>query len=193
MRDRRQQMKFRTGSPINMIRVTRRPGINPAHGLMTWGSRVWPCRLGKAGLTSSKREGDRATPRSTMTVVGAYVRQDRSKRRLLQSQSMKLITLSDGWCDAPDHPSYNSPVQLPFAASHEMLHRADRLYDIILVLDWNMAPNRSRGLGSAIFLHVAPEDPQAGTHGCIALEPNHMNQFLALAQRMPGPLVVKVD
>ncbi|MEO0497763.1 MAG: L,D-transpeptidase family protein [Pseudomonadota bacterium] len=175
-----------------MIRVTRRPGLDPARGLIRWGNRVWPCRLGKAGLTSRKREGDRATPQGVVSVVDGYVRSDRSRRRQLKGKKLRHISQLQGWCDDPHHPAYNLPVQLPFPASHEKLLRKDRLYDVVLVLDWNMPPSRSRGAGSAIFVHIAPEHPQSGTHGCIALEPRHLSQLLAIADTVPGPIKLTI-
>jgi L,D-peptidoglycan transpeptidase YkuD (ErfK/YbiS/YcfS/YnhG family) len=78
----------------------------------------------------------------------------------------------DGWCDAPTHAAYNRPVRLPFPASTESMTRTDRLYDFVVVLDWNMR-RRGRGRGSAIFLHIArPGYPP--TAGCVAVSPTDM-------------------
>jgi L,D-peptidoglycan transpeptidase YkuD (ErfK/YbiS/YcfS/YnhG family) len=59
------------------------------------------------------------------------------------------------------------PARLPLDGSAEVLWRDDAVYDIIGVLGWNDRPVR-RGLGSAIFLHIARPD-FAPTDGCIAL------------------------
>ena len=77
------------------------------------------------------------------------------------------ISPHDGWCDDVDDAAYNKPVRLPFPASHEALWRDDQLYDVIGVLDWNVAPVE-KGRGSAIFFHVATPD-YAPTAGCVAL------------------------
>ncbi len=45
--------------------------------------------------------------------------------------------------------------------------RRDRLYDLVVVLDYNIYPRR-KYRGSAIFLHCARPD-FAPTEGCIAL------------------------
>jgi L,D-peptidoglycan transpeptidase YkuD (ErfK/YbiS/YcfS/YnhG family) len=58
-------------------------------------------------------------------------------------------------------------IRLPHAARHESLWRQDQIYDVIGVLDWNMAPVIP-GRGSAIFLHVARPD-FSPTQGCVAL------------------------
>ena len=73
----------------------------------------------------------------------------------------------EGWCDAPADRNYNRSVKHPYRASAERLWRADGLYDVLVVLDYNERP-RVRGRGSAIFVHVARPD-YAPTEGCIAL------------------------
>ena len=77
--------------------------------------------------------------------------------------------------------NYNRPVRLPYAASHERLRRDDRLYDICVVLDWNVRQRR-RNLGSAIFLHLARPGYQP-TEGCIAVSPATMRGILPLLRR----------
>jgi L,D-peptidoglycan transpeptidase YkuD (ErfK/YbiS/YcfS/YnhG family) len=59
---------------------------------------------------------------------------------------------------------------LPHAVSHEEMKREDRLYDRLMILDWNIT-RRVQGRGSAIFLHQARQiaGRLQGTQGCIAL------------------------
>ena len=101
-------------------------------------------------------------------------------------RSARPIGPRDLWCDEPSHPLYNRPARAPLAASAERLRRGDRLYDLVLVLNWNAvgAPGR----GSAIFVHRWRR-PGAPTEGCVALPPRALP---ALAARIgPGtPLVV---
>ena len=73
---------------------------------------------------------------------------------------------------------YNRPVRLPYPARHERLWRDDRLYDVVVVLDYNLARPRP-GAGGAIFLHIATPD-FSPTAGCIALQPDAMRRLLAL-------------
>ncbi len=54
--------------------------------------------------------------------------------------------------------------------------REDRLYDIVVDLDWNRRP-AVRGRGSAIFLHLAGPD-YAPTAGCIAVSPATMRRLV---------------
>jgi hypothetical protein len=57
------------------------------------------------------------------------------------------------WCDQPDDANYNRLVRAPFGRRHEEMKRKDGLYDICLVLDWNVTA-RARNRGSAIFFHL---------------------------------------
>jgi hypothetical protein len=77
-----------------------------------------------------------------------------------------------GWCDALWDRNYNRPIRHPYPASAEHLWRQDGLYDVLVVLGYNDRP-RVRGLGSAIFLHVA-RNAGAPTEGCIAVARTHL-------------------
>ena len=90
-----------------------------------------------------------------------------------------------GWCDAPNDRNYNRKVTLPYAASAETLWRDDHLYDVIVVLDYNLMP-RSRRRGSAIFLHVARLS-LSPTEGCIAIKREHLLRLLHVLS--PGAAV----
>jgi L,D-peptidoglycan transpeptidase YkuD (ErfK/YbiS/YcfS/YnhG family) len=74
----------------------------------------------------------------------------------------------DGWSEDPADPQYNQRVSRPHGSSHEILRRADPLYNIIGVLDWNRTPP-TPGKGSAIFLHLWRR-PRHPTAGCVAFE-----------------------
>ena len=82
------------------------------------------------------------------------------------------IRPGDLWCDDPGHADYNLMVRAPFPASHEALRRADPLYDLVLITDWNW-PRAEKGAGSAIFIHRWRR-PGAPTEGCVALRPDHL-------------------
>ena len=104
--------------------------------------------------------------------------------------SLPLVPLKpyDGWCDAPEHPLYNRPVFLPFAASHEKLWRDDHVYDVIVELGYNDDPAEP-GRGSAIFMHVARPNFEP-TEGCIALE---REDLLALLEVMPPDTEIEIS
>ena len=90
---------------------------------------------------------------------------------------VRPIAPGDGWCDAPGDPNYNRPVDLPYPASHERLWRDDGLYDVVVVLDYNLA-RRSQGRGSCIFMHIA-RPGLSPTAGCVALARQDLLRLLA--------------
>jgi len=73
-----------------------------------------------------------------------------------------------GWCDDPRSSFYNKLVRLPFAYKHEKLFKKENIYDIILVLNYNMKPIK-KNKGSAIFIHVAKNNFKS-TKGCVAIK-----------------------
>ncbi|MBO6638406.1 MAG: L,D-transpeptidase family protein [Roseitalea sp.] len=175
---------------LKTIQVRRKPG-ETKRGVLIADGRALPCALGRAGPSALKREGDGATPaHAIMRPLWGYWRSDRGLRPP-SILPLRLIGPDDGWCDAPDHPSYNAPIRLPFDASHEVMRRTDCLYDICIVLDWNMAPRgRARHRGSAIFLHMAkPGFPP--TAGCIALGRRDLQWLVARIDRRTRIVVMR--
>ncbi len=122
--------------------------------------------LGRGGVRVQKQEGDGATPAGLLPLRRVLYRADRITRPRTVVPVMPLAP-HDGWCDEPGHADYNRPVRLPHDGRHEALWRPDGVYDLIGVLGWNDAPV-VRGMGSAIFMHVARPD-FAPTEGCVAL------------------------
>ena len=139
-----------------------------------------PCALGRSGIVGDKREGDGGTPIGTFPLRELRYRADRLERPVSILKT-HIITLNDGWCDAPDDANYNRFVTLPYEPSHETLTRADGLYDIVIMLGYNDDPVIA-GRGSAIFFHLAKEKENSlqATEGCIALRLTDMQRVLAL-------------
>jgi hypothetical protein len=81
-----------------------------------------------------------------------------------------------GWCDDPNSKKYNQLIKLPTKYRHEKLYRNDKLYDIILVLDYNMDPI-VKGKGSAIFLHLS-KNLKNKTSGCVGLRKKDMLELI---------------
>ncbi len=126
--------------------------------------RCFPCSIGKGGIQADKREGDGATPAGVHRLVGMFYRPDRLGRPRRWADP---IGPRDLWSDESGDAAYNSLVRAPYAGSHERMRRADPLYDLVLVTDWNY-PQAQAGRGSAIFLHQWRR-PGYPTDGCIAL------------------------
>ncbi|MEM8838849.1 MAG: L,D-transpeptidase family protein [Pseudomonadota bacterium] len=135
----------------------------------------FPCALGKGGVGFRKREGDGKTPAETLRPLYVLYRADRILRPKSQLP-IRAIGKDEGWCDDVNDRNYNRIVRLPYSASHEQLHRDDALYDIVVVLDYNIRP-RIKGLGSAIFLHLA-RPGFLPTEGCVAVHINVMHRLL---------------
>lgn len=152
-------------------------GEGPAHrGVARFGSLTLPCALGRAGIALRKREGDGATPAGAFPVRRLLYRADREASPCAALPA-DPIGRDDGWCDEPDDPAYNRPVRLPYAARHEMMWRADGLYDLVLVIGHNDDPVVP-GLGSAVFVHVMRPDGGA-TEGCVAFAAEDLRHVLA--------------
>jgi L,D-peptidoglycan transpeptidase YkuD (ErfK/YbiS/YcfS/YnhG family) len=146
------------------------------NGFLTGPGLKFPAACGAAGVTTHKTEGDQATPAGALKLLRILYRADREKPPAT-AVPIEPIGPNDAWCDDPNHLAYNSHVQIPHPARHEQLHRSDNLYDIIGVLNWNIAPTIPNR-GSAIFLHIAT-GTFSPTQGCIALAPPHLRQCLA--------------
>lgn len=159
---------------LKHLTVRARPG-NQSQGLLVAGKTVFPCALGRGGISSGKREGDGATPLAPMRLLSGYFRRDHvpvGATRL----PMRVISADLGWCEVPDDRNYNRPVRIPYGASHETMRRPDRLYDFCIVLDWNIRPRR-RGRGSAIFFHLS-RPGFSPTAGCVAVTERVMARLL---------------
>ena len=159
---------------------------DPTRAIVQVGSLRFAAALGRSGRSAIKREGDGATPIAPMALLYGFYRADRIARPAT-ALSMTPIAPTMLWCDDPRDGCYNRPVGAPFAPSHEALARADNLYDICLVMDWNMSSRRRNG-GSAIFFHLA-RPGYLPTEGCIAVRLADMRRLL----RAIGPgTVVRV-
>lgn len=158
--------------------IVRGSRAHASRGLLIAGGLTVPCALGRSGVTRQKREGDGATPAGRLRLLACRYRADRVAR---PATSLPTTTIrpGDGWCDDPADARYNRPVALPCPASHEDLWREDGLYDVLVVLDWNLINPRS-GAGSAIFFHLAAPG-MTPTAGCVAVTLPAMRKILALS------------
>lgn len=148
-----------------------------------WGARFcgrrFPVSIGRAGMTDHKSEGDMATPRGIWRLTSGKYRADRVIKPAVLSGKIKLTPIhpNDIWSDDPDDPNYNqaaSGCDYPFR--HEKLRMAPRLYDIVLMTDWNW-PTAIPGEGSAIFVHQW-RGPRYPTAGCLAFSPQDLRWVL---------------
>ena len=93
-----------------------------------------------------------------------------------------------GWCDDSKSKDYNKLVKLPTAYSHEKLYKKENIYDVILVLNYNMSPVIKKR-GSAIFIHIAKKNYKK-TEGCVALK---KIQILKIIKELKKNTEVKIE
>ena len=147
--------------------------------------RTFPCSVGRGGLSEAKREGDGATPIGIHRIVGCLYRPDRMAKPCHWAVPIKP---GDLWSDDSRDEDYNLMVRAPYPHSHERLTRADPLYDLVLILDWNW-PRAERGRGSAIFIHQWRK-ARHPTEGCLALRRDHL-RWIATRLRPASRVVVQ--
>lgn len=148
---------------------------------------LYPCTIGKGGITKTKREGDGATPVGVHEIAGMLYRADRIARPVPWARPIGPREL---WSDASNDQHYNQLVRAPYPYSHESLRRADPLYDLVLLTNWNW-PHATPGHGSAIFIHQWRR-PGYRTEGCIAFRRDHLHKIacaLTPATRLVVPQI----
>ncbi len=155
--------------------VVRQSPTKKSKAIVQLGYLTFPAAIGRNGRTALKREGDGKSPISLTRLLQGFYRGDRmpGPRTALPMRRTRPSML---WCDDPRSASYNRLVKAPFMASHEEMTRSDGLYDVCLVLDWNIT-SRSRNRGSAIFMHMIRPGYEP-TAGCVAIHPRDMQRIL---------------
>lgn len=144
----------------------------------------WQARLGYAGLSASKREGDGATPTGTFRLGSTIYGIARDPGVRLAYHRLRC---GDWWVSNPSSPAYNEfrhvacGTRLP---ASEALWTVSPQYRYFAVIDYNTSPVVS-GRGSAIFLHVAV----AATAGCVSLPEAQLVQLLRWLRPAAKPLI----
>jgi len=123
------------------------------------------CCVGKNGLRSNKREGDKCTPKGKFKIGNLYYRPDKVKKPFTKI-NIKQIKKNMGWCDDSFNKDYNKQININKNTKGEKLYRNDYKYDYLIVIKYNTRRVRP-GKGSAIFLHLTKNYEK--TAGCIAV------------------------
>ena len=137
------------------------------------------CSIGKNGLKKNKLEGDNCTPIGTFSLGPVYYRNDRVDKPNTKLNTLR-IDKQMGWCDDPNSISYNKEIKLNKKTKAEKLHRKDKIYDIIIVINYNTR-RIIKNKGSAIFIHVT--NNYKPTKGCVALSLNDIEILLKLIKK----------
>ena len=134
------------------------------------------CAVGKRGISSKKKEGDKKTPKGEFKLKYILYRKDRIfdlKTKLKKIEIKKEMR----WCDDPTSKNYNKIISSSNKYSCEKLWRKQNIYDIILVIDYNLNPI-IKNKGSAIFLHLAKIN-YLPTKGCVAINKKNMRLLVS--------------
>ena len=134
------------------------------------------CSIGKRGISIKKKEGDKKTPKGEFRLKYILYRKDRIIG--IKTKLKKIvIKRSMLWCDDPNSSHYNKIINYPSKYSAEKLWRKENIYDIIIVVDYNLNPV-IKNKGSAIFLHIAKRKYQP-TKGCIAVSKKNIKLIIS--------------
>ena len=87
------------------------------------------CSVGKYGITTKKKEGDKKTPSGLFKIENLYYRKDRID---LPETDLICVKINEkmGWCDDENYPKkYNQLITVNDRIGHEKLFRKDHKYD----------------------------------------------------------------
>mgnify|MGYP006106112923 FL=1 len=127
---------------------------------------ILKCSIGKNGIKSKKKEGDKCTPKGVFSLGKLYYRADRVRKPTTKI-STKIIKKNMGWCDDVTSKFYNKEMKINKNIKHEKLYRNDHVYDYLIVINYNTKKIKP-GKGSAIFLHLTKNYKK--TLGCVAVK-----------------------
>ena len=142
---------------------------------LTYQNNKVKCAIGKKGIGKKQKEGDQITPRGTFRIKNILYRKDKINyfRSVIKKTPIKK---NMGWCDDPKSKDYNKLIKYPFNYKSEKLYRSNNIYDIILVLDFNINPIK-KNKGSAIFIHIS-NSKYSSTQGCIAIKKKELLKLI---------------
>ena len=138
------------------------------------------CALGKRGIGTKRREGDKITPIGRYNIKFLLYRKDRIKK--IQTKLKKIaIKKNMGWCDDVNKPlKYNRLIKIKGEIKHEKLRRKDDKYNLLIPIKFNFDKPKV-GSGSCIFIHLTKN--YKSTAGCIALKQKDFLIMLKLIKK----------
>jgi L,D-peptidoglycan transpeptidase YkuD (ErfK/YbiS/YcfS/YnhG family) len=144
------------------------------------------CSIGRNGLSSKKKEGDKTTPIGLFSLGKLYYRSDRLKKPETKINT-KIITRKMGWCDDPKNKFYNKEIKITKKEILcEKLFKKDNSYNYLIAINYNKKKTIPFK-GSAIFIHLTKNYEK--TAGCIALKEK---DFLILAKLINKRTKIKI-
>ena len=155
------------------------------NGTLIHNKKVYKCAIGERGLTKQKKEGDKKTPVGIFSLGHVFYRADKIKNLKTKKRKFK-IEKAMVWCDDPSDQQYN---KLTFSKkkTKESLYRKDNLYDLIIVINYNIKPV-IKNKGSAIFIHISKKN-FSPTKGCVAIKKVEIKK---LVKKIDKKTIVKI-
>ena len=148
----------------------------------------YTARLGRSGLSSSRREGDGTTPTGVYRIgTTMYGNEPNPGVRF----TYRRLRCGDWWDEDPRSRTYNSFQHVrcgttpPFAGNSEGMWQQPRPYPYLAVIEYNMRPVVP-GKGSGIFLHAQTGGP---TIGCISLRKDQLRAVLRWLRPGDAPAI----
>jgi len=142
--------------------------------------------LGRSGIISAaeKKEGDGYTPDGVYDIKRAF-----GYDTFITKLPYIRLTQNDYWVDDPTSINYNRLVrQRPSVGSCEKMMRADNLYKIGFVIEYN-TESRISGEGSAIFAHIW-RSYNSPTLGCVAMSEKDLAELLKWLDPLKNPVII---
>jgi L,D-peptidoglycan transpeptidase YkuD (ErfK/YbiS/YcfS/YnhG family) len=148
----------------------------------------YPARLGRNGLSASRREGDGTTPTGVFRIGRTMYGNEANPGVRFRYRRLRC---GDWWDEDPSSPTYNSfqhvpcGTKPPFGAESEGMWQQPRPYPFLAVVEYNMRPVVP-GKGSGIFLHAQTGGP---TIGCISLRKDELRAVLRWLRPDAAPVI----
>jgi L,D-peptidoglycan transpeptidase YkuD (ErfK/YbiS/YcfS/YnhG family) len=141
--------------------------------------------VGKNGVSSSKKEGDKKTPAGIYAMGFAFGHDSDPTG----NYTYRTITDDSYWVDDPDSAHYNQWVEGTEDKdwdSAEALGRIRTEYALAVLIEYNYGSRTVPGKGSAIFLHV----DDGTTAGCIAIPKADLKSLLKWLDKDKDPHII---
>ena len=148
-----------------------------ARGCWVAAAGPYQARLGRNGLSASRREGDGTTPTGIFRIGRTMYGNDPNPG---VGFAYRRLRCGDWWDEDPRSPTYNSfqhvacGTRPPFAGASEGMWQQPRAYPFLAVIEYNTRPVVP-GRGSGIFLHAQTGGP---TIGCVSLRKPELRAVL---------------
>ena len=93
-----------------------------------------------------------------------------------------------GWCNDSKSRKYNHLIKIPSKYNFEKLYRKNNVYDVVIVLNYNMKPVK-KNKGSAIFIHIVNKKYQY-TEGCVAIKKIELIKILKNLKKISKVVII---